>query len=80
MNTRQLTGAETLLCRYEYEDRWVLAADLGVTNAVSVDTVGTTAIVAVDDGDEVSETEIDLPDTPDATSVQNGVLTVEVEK
>ena len=81
MNSTQSIGDERLLRRYEYEDRWVVAADLGVDeDDVSVDTVGSTAIVVVDHGDDVSEAELGLPDTADATSVTNGVLTIEVEK
>lgn len=81
MNSTQSIGGESLLRRYEYEDRWVVAADLGVDDDdVSVDTVGSTAIVVVDHGDDVSEAELDLPDTADSASVTNGVLTIEVEK
>lgn len=81
MTSTQSIGGESLLRRYEYEDRWVVAADLGVDeDDVSVDTVGSTAIVVVDHGDDVSEAELDLPDTADAASVTNGVLTIEVEK
>lgn len=81
MNSTQSIGDERLLRRYEYEDRWVVAADLGVDeDDVSVDTVGSTAIVVVDHGDDVSEAELGLPDTADAASVTNGVLTIEVEK
>lgn len=81
MNSTQSIGGESLLRRYEYEDRWVIAVDLGVDDdGVAVDTVGSTAIVVIDHGDEVSETELDLPDTADEASVTNGVLTIEVEK
>jgi len=80
MNSAQSIGGERLLRRYEYEDRWVVAADLGVDDDVSVDTVGSTAIVVVDHGDDVSEVEVDLPRTADSASVTNGVLTIEVEK
>ena len=72
------TGDEVLFRRYEYEDVWVVAADLGAdTENVSVDTVGTTAIVVIEgDGDPV-ESEFELPGAADSVAVENGVVTVE---
>jgi HSP20 family molecular chaperone IbpA len=82
MSTQQFAGAnDRFLRRYEYDDSWVIAADIGVDDdAVDVDVVGTTAIVVVDTGDGVAETEFELPG-PDATvTVQNGVLTITGDK
>ena len=77
----QSTGDGTLLRRYEYEDRWVVAADLGIdAENVSVDTVGETAIVVVEgDGDPV-EAEFELPGTAESAVVEHGVVTVEGER
>jgi HSP20 family molecular chaperone IbpA len=82
MSTKQFAGADDrFLRRYEYDDSWVIAADLGVADEdVDVDVVGTTAIVVVDAGDRVAETEFELPGTDADVSVQNGVLTITVEK
>ena len=72
---------ENLLRRYEYDDRHVVAADVGVDDdAISVDAVGDTAIVVVDHGDGESTAEIDLPGPATTVEVTNGVLTLEVEK
>ena len=75
------TGDEVLFRRYEYEDGWVVAADLGAdTENVSVDTVGTTAIVVIEgDGDPV-ESEFELPGAADSIEVANAVVTVEGER
>ena len=56
MSTQQFAGAnDRFLRRYEYDDSWVVAADLGVADdAVDVDVVGTTAIVVVATGDVVA--------------------------
>jgi HSP20 family molecular chaperone IbpA len=82
MSTKQFAGADDrFLRRYEYDDSWVIAADLGVSDDdIDVDVVGTTAIVVVDAGDRVAETEFELPGTDAEVSVQNGVLTITVEK
>ncbi|GAA0530651.1 Hsp20/alpha crystallin family protein [Halorubrum ejinorense] len=75
------TGDGALLRRYEYDDGWIVAADLGVDDeAVTVDTVGTTAIVVVEGPDEPVESEFELPGTATSASVTNGVLTVEGER
>lgn len=72
---------DTLLRRYEYDDRHVVAADVGVDDdAISVDTVGDTAIVVIDEGDGESEAELELPGPAASVAVSNGVLTIEVEK
>jgi HSP20 family molecular chaperone IbpA len=67
---------------YEYDDRYVVALDLrSETGTVSVDTVGETAIVVMEDEDgEIARSEFSLPGEADATNVTNGVLTIEVPK
>ena len=82
MSVQQFAGAnDRFLRRYEYDDSWVIAADLGVSGEdVDVDVVGTTAIVVVDAGDRVSETEFELPGTDADVSVQNGILTITIAK
>jgi len=75
------TGDGALLRRYEYEDGWVVAADLGAdAEDVSVDTVGETAIVAIESGDEPVESEFELPSEADSVTVENGVVTVEGQR
>ena len=83
MTTRQTrsAGEDALIRRYEYEGQWVVAADLGVDDeAITVDTVGDTAIVVIEDGGEPAESEFDLPGTAEDASVTNGVLTIEGER
>ena len=74
-------GDGTLLRRYEYDDGWIVAADLGVDDeTVSVDTVGGTAIVVVEGPEGPVESEFELPGAAASTAVNNGVLTVEGER
>jgi HSP20 family molecular chaperone IbpA len=82
MSVQQFAGAnDRFLRRYEYDDSWVIAADLGVSDdAIDVDVVGTTAIVVVDAGDTVAETEFELPGSDADVSVRNGILTITVAK
>ncbi|WP_142858939.1 DUF7127 family protein [Salinigranum halophilum] len=82
MSTQQFAGAnDRFLRRYEYDDSWIVAADLGVADdAIDVDVVGTTAIVVIDTGDRVAETEFELPGTDADVAVQNGVMTITVTK
>lgn len=82
MSQHQFTSeTERFLRRYEYEDRWVTAADLTeVDGDVDVDVVGTTAIAVVDHGDTVTETEFELPGAAATVETNNGVLTITVEK
>jgi HSP20 family molecular chaperone IbpA len=82
MSVQQFAGGnDRFLRRYEYDDSWVVAADLGVSDdAVDVDVVGTTAIVVIDTDDGVAETEFELPGTDVDVAVLNGVLTITVEK
>ncbi|TKX87739.1 Hsp20/alpha crystallin family protein [Halorubrum sp. SS5] len=75
------TGDGALLRRYEYDDEWIVAADLGADDdAVTVDTVGETAIVVVEGPDGPVESEFELPGTAADAAVNNGVLTVEGER
>jgi hypothetical protein len=78
MNQRQSAGGnERFVRRYEYDDGWVVAADLDVADeTVDVDVVGRTAIVVVDTGDRVAETEFDLPGPAAKVDVNNGVLSI----
>ena len=82
MSINQLAGdGERAVRRYEYEDSWVLAADIGlVEEDVDVDVVGTTAIVVAERDGEISEAEFELPGEDATVSVNNGVLTIRVEK
>jgi acyl-coenzyme A synthetase/AMP-(fatty) acid ligase len=78
MNQQQFAGGnERFVRRYDYGDGWTVAADLGVADeAVDVDVVGRTAIVVVDSGGRVSETEFGLPGDAERVDVKNGVLTI----
>ncbi len=82
MRTQQYAGEdESFLRRYEYDDAWVVAADLGVSDeSVDVDIVGETAIVVVEAGSDVREREFDLPGPDGEVEVNNGVLTITVGK
>ncbi|WP_144903365.1 Hsp20/alpha crystallin family protein [Halobellus captivus] len=82
MSIKQLAGGdERIVRRYEYEDRWVLAADVGVDDEnLDVDVVGTTAIVVAETGGEISEAEFELPGTNATITTNNGVLTITVEQ
>jgi hypothetical protein len=65
---------EVQLRRYEYDDRWIMVADVGPGRDASVDVLGETAIVVVD-GEQY---ELDVDGNPRAF-IRNGVLTIEVE-
>ncbi|XVH31694.1 Hsp20/alpha crystallin family protein [Haloferacaceae archaeon DSL9] len=81
MTPTQLAGRdERFLRRYEYADHWVIAADLPIAEDVDVDVLGKTVILVVDHGDRVQETEFELPGAATSIDVQNGVLTIRVEK
>ena len=82
MNSQQfLNEGERILRRYEYDDSHVVAADLGVSEeSVDVDVVGSTAIVVVDAGDRVTETEFELPGEDAQVAVNNGVLVITIDK
>ncbi|WP_049936249.1 DUF7127 family protein [Haloplanus natans] len=65
---------ERFVRRYDYDDEWVIAADLGVDgDRLDVDVVGETAIVLVD---EETAMEFDLPGTVESVDTNNGVLVV----
>jgi len=83
MNHRQTqsTGDGALVRRYEHDDGWIVAADLGVDDeTVAIDTVGETAIVVVEGPDGPVESEFELPGTAADAAVNNGVFTVEGER
>lgn len=79
MNHQQRFGGdEAFVRRYENGDGWTVAADLGAAaGTVDVDVVDRTAIVVIETGDGVHETEIDLPSAAESVEVNNGVLVVE---
>ena len=80
-NTQIANGDDRVLRRYEYEDDWVLAADLAVDDdSVEYDTVGETLILVFDDDGQGTETELDLPGPDADVTLNNGVLTVEGAK
>jgi len=67
--------------RYEYDDHWLLAVDLPVDDEqVDVDLVGSTAILVIDHGDRLSEAEFELPGAGERVAMNNGVLTITVDK
>lgn len=78
MKQTQIDDGEQPLRRYEYDDRWVVAVDLGIHGETIVDTVGDTAIVVPADGSE--EVEFTLPGRASDTTANNGVVTIEVDK
>jgi len=83
MNLKQTrsAGDGALLRRYEYEDGWIVAADLGAdAENASVDTVGDTAIVVIEGDGEPVESEFELPGTADSVAVENGVITIEGQR
>ena len=82
MTTHQRSLKEKQFGRvYEYDDGYVVALDLrGVGGEVTVDTVGSTAIIVVEEDGEVTESEFELPGEAQSTTVNNGVLTIEVAK
>jgi len=65
---------ERFVRRYDYDDEWVIAADVGVgDDRLRVDVVGETAIVLVD---EETAMEFDLPGSVESVDTNNGVLVV----
>ncbi|MFO7925366.1 MAG: DUF7127 family protein [Halobacteriota archaeon] len=60
---------------YEYDDSTVLVADFGFVNG-SVDVVDGTAIVVVDD----DQYEFDVPDGATRAIMNNGIVSIEVER
>ncbi|MGM0606656.1 MAG: Hsp20/alpha crystallin family protein [Halobacteriota archaeon] len=82
MNSIRTTGRdERFIRRYEYDDHWVIAADLPVSDeSVDIDIVGTTAIVVIDHGDRLTESEFELPGAAATVDTHNSVLTITVPK
>ncbi|MFB6107956.1 MAG: Hsp20/alpha crystallin family protein [Haloplanus sp.] len=78
MVSQQYAGeGERFVRRYDYDEGWVVAADLGVSDVrVSVDVVGRTAIVVVGGRDGEFETEFDLPGAVESVDTNNGVLVI----
>lgn len=78
MDSQQFADrSERLVRRYDYDDGWAVAADLQVDDdAVDVDLVGQTAIVVVEAGGRVTETEFELPGEATRVGVNNGVLSI----
>ncbi|MFB6073175.1 MAG: hypothetical protein ABEJ88_09430 [Halobacterium sp.] len=68
--------------RYDYDDESVLVADLGVSDdAATVDVVDGTVILVVEQGGEDAQFELDAPQgTVEKALINNGVVTVEVER
>lgn len=65
---------ERFVRRYDYEDEWMIAADVGVgEDHLDVEIVGETAIVLVD---ERTELEVELPGSVETVDTNNGVLVV----
>jgi hypothetical protein len=74
MNIREQFATQDVEVRqFDYGDRRVLAADFGATASSSVDVVGDTVIVVVDD----EQYDIEVGDGAE-TAMNNGVLTIEV--
>lgn len=73
----QFSAEEGPVARHEYEDGSVVfVADVGIGREASVDVVGNTAIVVVDD----EQYEFEVDDGEDAQAfIKNGVLSVEVK-
>ena len=82
MNQSQFMDGERLVRRYDYEDRTVIAADLGASDGdASIDIVDDTAIVVVGDGENAVQEEFDLPSGRSAKGfIKNGIVTIEVEQ
>ncbi len=67
--------------RFDYGDETVLVADLGIGDDVSVDVVDDTVVVVVENDGEPVQHEFDVPEGSVAKAlINNGVVTVEVER
>ncbi|WP_251343238.1 DUF7127 family protein [Haloplanus halophilus] len=65
---------ERIVRRYDYEDGWVIAADVGVADdRLTADIAGETAIVLVDGETEL---EFEVPGSVESVDTNNGVLVV----
>jgi hypothetical protein len=78
MVNQQFAGEdERFVRRYDYEDGWVIAADIGVTDdRLTTDVVDGTALVLVDGRTEL---EFDVPGSVESVDTNNGVLVVRGE-
>lgn len=78
MVNQQFAGEdERFVRRYDYEDGWVVAADVGVADGrLAADVVDGTAIVLVDGRTEL---EFDVPGSVESVDTNNGVLVVRGE-
>jgi hypothetical protein len=75
MMGRQHSGEDgRFVRRYDYEDGWVIAADVGVADdRLATDIVDGTAMVLVDDRVEL---EFEVPGSVETVDTNNGVLVV----
>jgi hypothetical protein len=81
MSLKRISEREDVFARhYRYDDEAVLAVDLGVDGAASVDVLDDVAIVVVDGDEESGQLEFDLPDSGAEVFITNGVLSIEVEQ
>lgn len=71
---------DRMVRRYQYDDRTVVAADIGVNSSdVTIDIVDDTAIVVDDESGQ--QAEIELPNGGSAEAfIKNGVLSIEVRQ
>lgn len=70
---RRAENEGTLVRRYEYDDKTVIAIDFGGVEDISVDVVGETAIVVGGN----RQVEFELPAEASGVSVNNGTVTIE---
>ncbi|MFB6224188.1 MAG: hypothetical protein ABEH86_11025 [Haloarcula sp.] len=67
--------------RTDHDDGWTVAVDLNLLQVsdvhVTVDIIGTEAVIAVDAPQLQTEFDIELPAAGAAQTLQNGVLTLE---
>ncbi|MBX0295063.1 DUF7127 family protein [Haloarcula nitratireducens] len=70
---------ELHVSRSEHGDQWTVTVDFGPAagDAVTVEIVGDTAIVAVDAPGQRTEFDVPLPEGGGDVTVNNGILTVE---
>ena len=69
--------------RYEYDDRWIVAVDVGtlsVDDGVTVELVDSEAVVAVDTPALRTEFDLELPDNDAEYALNNGILVIEGER
>ncbi|QDX41639.1 hypothetical protein [Salarchaeum sp. JOR-1] len=81
MNERtSVSESGEMVRQYDYDDRTIVAADLGTSaDGVSVDVVDGTAILVADGEGEQREFDVPAGDVAKAT-ITNGVVTIEVER